>query len=125
MGRRVRFLILASLLAACTDPGTGAGSDDLTSVDGVEHTIDFDAFVDVPVGASDDAVKDAIHRELKSALGAMREKGIGVADRSRSLRASAFLFLRLGVGDLLLDVVHVEAAHELDEPLEVRAAQRA
>src|SRR6185369_11565620 len=48
---------------------------------GNEYVIDFDAYVDVPVGATDDAVKDQIHRQLKSALGALREQGIGVADR--------------------------------------------
>src|SRR5690349_15361163 len=82
MGAAVKRLALLLLLPACLDGAdTGTGADDLTSVDGVEHTIDLDAFVDVPSGAGDDVVKDAIHRELKSALGALRERGIGVADR--------------------------------------------
>ncbi len=74
---------LLSLLGACALTGgdDAQSTDDLTSVDGVEHVIDFDAFVDVAPGASDDAAKDAIHRQLKSALGALREQGIGIADR--------------------------------------------
>jgi hypothetical protein len=75
-----RLALAPLLLAACLDPA-GTGADDLTSVDGAPYTIDFDAFVDVPAGASDAVVKDAIHRELKSALGALREQGIGLADR--------------------------------------------
>ncbi|MGE5180588.1 MAG: hypothetical protein ACM31C_00935 [Acidobacteriota bacterium] len=43
--------------------------------------IDFDSFVDVSVGAPDDAAKAAIHLQLKSALGALREQGIGIQDR--------------------------------------------
>jgi hypothetical protein len=73
---------LLPLFAACLDTSGSASEDtDLTSVAGDEYVIDYDAFVDVPVGASDDVVKSTIHRQLKSALGALREQGIGVADR--------------------------------------------
>jgi hypothetical protein len=77
-------LLPSLLFTACVDQPAGDGTDtpdDLTSVDGVEHVIDFDAFVDVAPGASDDAAKEAIHKQLKSALGALREQGIGIADR--------------------------------------------
>ena len=70
-----------SLSAACAVTGEGTSPDDLTSVDGNQAIIDFDGFVDVAPGASDAVAKDAIHRELKSALGALREQGIGIADR--------------------------------------------
>ncbi|MCE9571926.1 MAG: hypothetical protein K8W52_02100 [Deltaproteobacteria bacterium] len=83
--RFLRFLPLLLPLAACAgldDATDGDATDDaLTSAGGVEHTLDFDAFVDVAPGASDADARDAIHRQLKSALGALRERGIGVADR--------------------------------------------
>jgi hypothetical protein len=72
---------LAFLVSACAITGEGTSPDDLTSVDGNQAIIDFDGFVDVAPGASDAVAKDAIHRELKSALGALREQGIGIADR--------------------------------------------
>src|SRR6476646_3951013 len=74
-------LVLVVLAGCLESAGSEQSGDDLTSVGGNEYVIDFDAFVDVTPGASDDIVKDAIHRQLKSALGALREKGIGVADR--------------------------------------------
>lgn len=76
-------LPLPLLFSACLDasPEAADPSDDLTSVDGVEHVIDFDAYVDVGAGASDEVAKGAIHRQVKSALGALREQGIGIADR--------------------------------------------
>jgi hypothetical protein len=91
MGAAVRFhLAFLPLLAACAvDPTETTSPDDLTSVEGVEYTIDFDAFVDVPTGAGDDAVRTAIHRQLKSALGALRERGIGVADRDAQRNLAA------------------------------------
>jgi hypothetical protein len=108
MAARVRSqaLLLHALLPACVDGrDTGAGVDDLTSVDGVEHTIDFDAFVDVAPGASDDVVKGAIHRELKSALGALRERGIGVADRDAQRNLADITLARTA-----LDVVGTDGA---------------
>jgi hypothetical protein len=80
----ISFSLAAGLLAAagCIDlPGSGGTDDDLTSVGGDEYIIDYDGYVDVAPGASDEAVKGVIHRQLKSALGALREQGIGVADR--------------------------------------------
>jgi hypothetical protein len=80
--RAVRNAIgLVLLLSACAITGEGSSPDHLTSVDGNQAVIDFDGFVDVAPGASDAVAKDAIHRELKSALGALREQGIGIADR--------------------------------------------
>lgn len=79
----VGFLGGVAAAAGCIDftqTATGDG-DDLTSNQGVENVIELDAFVDVAPGAGDDVVKGAIWRQLKSALGALREQGIGVADR--------------------------------------------
>lgn len=80
--RIASLTLLPVVLAGCLDVASSGSTDtDLTSVGGHEFVIDFDAFVDVAPGASDDVVKGAIHRQLKSALGALREQGIGVADR--------------------------------------------
>lgn len=57
------------------------GGSELTSVEGAEHTIEYDSFVYVAPGASDAAVQDAVRRQIKSSLGALRERGIGVLDR--------------------------------------------
>ncbi|MCA9676335.1 MAG: hypothetical protein KC464_14955 [Myxococcales bacterium] len=96
------LLLAPVVVAGCADPdGASANDDELTSVEGVEHTIDFDGFVDVTPGASDDAVKAAIHRELKSSLGALRERGVGVADRDgqRNLAAAELARQTLDVVD--------------------------
>jgi len=75
-------LLLIIVFAGCLDfAGSDATNDDLTSVGGNEFVIDWDGFVDVAPNASDDVVKGQIHRQLKSALGALREQGIGVSDR--------------------------------------------
>ena len=76
----LRLFAIAITLSGCLSD-LGSDSNDLTSSDGAEFVIDFDGYVEVPAGASDAVAKDAIHRELKSALGALREQGIGVADR--------------------------------------------
>jgi hypothetical protein len=95
--------LVALLLVGCGVLGDDAAraGDDLTSVAGVEHVIDFDSFVDVPVGASDDAVRGAVHRQLKSALGALRERKIGVADRDaqRNLAGQVIVRTPLAVVD--------------------------
>ncbi len=115
MARAMRFACLAPALAlvvlaatACTEADDAASDgDDLTSVQGLEHTIDFDAFVDVPAGAADDVVRGAIHRQLKSALGALRERGIGVADRDAQRNLAAGGTVRSA-----LDVIRPGAAAE-------------
>ena len=78
-----RSWILALCLVGCVGPldGRGGSADDLTSVQGSEYTIDYDSFVYVPAGASDDYVRWQIQRQVKSSLGALRERGIGVLDR--------------------------------------------
>jgi len=93
-------LALVMVFGACVIPTDETASDtDLTSADGVEHLIEFDAFVDVAPGASDDDARDAIHRQLKSAIGALREQGIGVADRDaqRNLAGMQLVRTRLSV----------------------------
>jgi hypothetical protein len=98
---RMRLAWFAPVLAvaACvtSPPDERGADDDLTSVDGAPYTIDFDAFVDVAAGAPDDAARDAIHRELKSALGALRERGIGVADRDAQRNLATMTLARTAV----------------------------
>jgi hypothetical protein len=77
---RLAHVCLPLAVAGCLAAENGS-SGDLTSSDGTVYTIDFDSFVDVAPDASDDTARSVIHRELKSALGALREQAIGVQDR--------------------------------------------
>lgn len=86
------------LLSACGLVDEGTSGADLTSVDGAQYTIDFDAFVDVGHGASDDDAKAAIHRQVKSALGALREQNIGVADRDAQRNIATMALTRASYG---------------------------
>jgi len=82
MRRTLVSLLFAA--AACTPPAATpvAGSnDDLTSVGGTAKRIEWDSFVYVPLGADDGAIATAIRRQVKSSLGALRERTIGIADR--------------------------------------------
>lgn len=54
---------------------------DLTSIVGVERGIHFDGEVLVPVGAADHQISDAIGRQVKTALGALRAEEISLNDR--------------------------------------------
>lgn len=93
-------LALVMVVSACVIPtDEGASDTDLTSVHGVEHVIELDAYVDLAPGSSDDEVRGAIWRQLKSGLGALREQGIGVADRDsqRNLAAIPLVRTRLTV----------------------------
>ena len=93
----MRTVLALVLLSACGLTGTGSSPDDLTSVDGNQAVIDFDGFVDVAPGASDDAAKAAIHMQLKSALGALREQGIGIADRDAQRNLATMALTRQGM----------------------------
>jgi hypothetical protein len=89
--KRIASLLL---LAGCLTESTSSDPTDLTSVDGVEYAIEFDAFVDVAPDASDDVAKGVIHRQLKSALGALREQGIGIADRDAQRNLASMQLVR-------------------------------
>lgn len=79
---RVTVAFLSLWFIACLAPGDGASGDrELTSVEGSEHVIEWDGFVYVPYGASDDHIRWEIQRQIKSSLGALREVGIGIKDR--------------------------------------------
>ncbi len=78
--------VLTTLLlcSACGDlppDATGGGDEPLTSAIGYEHGISYKSFVFVPAGASNQTVRAAIQRQVRSSLGSLRELGIGVLDR--------------------------------------------
>src|SRR3970282_80608 len=74
--------LLFRALAGCVDVlGGGSADDPLTSLEGDEFTIEWEGFVYVPRGADDGTVRWHIQRQIKSSLGALREAGIGIADR--------------------------------------------
>ena len=106
---RLLALAFASLSVACAADLTRTAPDDLTSVEGVEHTIAFDGHVDVPAGAGDDVARAAIHRQLKSALGALRERGIGVADRDAQRNLAAATLPRIPLAVVAADGAVVAA----------------
>lgn len=85
----MRAWLLASLLVACAVPtsreaeGDGASDDEaLTGTTGVERGIHFEGTVIVPSGATDDAIRVAIARQVKTALGALRETKVALNDRA-------------------------------------------
>ena len=72
-----------SALAACssaegTDPENG--SDDLTGTSSSERGIHFQSYVYVRDGASDDEIRTAIARQIRTAIGALRTK-VALNDR--------------------------------------------
>jgi hypothetical protein len=97
----LRLACIASLLSACVDVEPGSAGDELTSVEGAELAIEWESFVYVPAGASDDEARRAVQRQVKSALGALRELGIGIQDRDArsNLDASGWARTRLDVVD--------------------------
>jgi len=58
-----------------------SGADPLTGVTSSERGIHFQSAVYVPVDASDDAIKAAIARQVKTAIGALRTPKVSLDDR--------------------------------------------
>lgn len=87
---RVAGLALAALVAssamACSDapPGESAdeASSDLTGTTSAERAIHFESQVFVADGASDDAIRIAIARQVKTAIGALRDPKVALNDRA-------------------------------------------
>jgi hypothetical protein len=83
------FSLIPLFLASCTVPaaddneGTGAASDDsLTGTTSAERGIHFEGTVYAPVDASDDAIRIAIARQVKTAIGALRQPKVALNDRA-------------------------------------------
>jgi hypothetical protein len=88
----MRFAALLGLplaLAACSVPATevddgraSGGDDSLTGTTSVERAIHFEGYVYVPVASSDDVIRTAIAREVKTAIGALRQPKVSINDRA-------------------------------------------
>lgn len=89
------WAVVLMAVGACTpSEQDGASSDDLTSLEGAEYQIQYDAFVYVDRHADDDAIRWAVARQIKSSLGALRERGIGVLDRDARTNLEASTWVR-------------------------------
>jgi hypothetical protein len=77
------FVLFAlSAVVACSGaPADEASEDDLTGTTAVERSIAMQGYVYVAENASDDAIKTAIAREVKTAIGALRATKVALADR--------------------------------------------
>ena len=81
---------LTLALAACSGAPDGSAESplaeeaELTSTSGVERPIQFASYVYVPIGSSNDVIGNAIARQVKTALGALRAPQIGLRDRAAS-----------------------------------------
>lgn len=75
------LLVLAPSCALSPAGPGGVEPEGLTAISGSPHTIQWEGYVYVAEGAPDDAVRDAIRRQVKSALGALREVDVGIEDR--------------------------------------------
>src|SRR5438067_959667 len=81
-GWLLSVLWVAGCSGAVLKDGNGAESgDDLTSVGGTTKQIDWDSFVYVAGDADVATIQAAVAKQVKSSLGALREIGIGIADR--------------------------------------------
>jgi hypothetical protein len=105
------FLGLAAIgTAACAVSAKGAGEPEgdpagdesaLTGTTSVERAIHFQGVVYVPDGSSDDVVKTAIARQVKTAIGGLRATKVALNDRGalHNLDPAKWTRLSLGVVD--------------------------
>src|SRR6476646_12189017 len=77
----MRIGIWLVALAGCSGATVQGTNGELTSVGGTAQTITWDGFVYVDPVADDPTIQAVIARQVKSALGALREKSIGISDR--------------------------------------------
>lgn len=82
------LVALLGVLSACgeglLEDGSAAhvGQEDLTGVTSVERGIHFQSYVYVPANADDGAIAAAIARQVKTAIGALREAKVSLDDRA-------------------------------------------
>ena len=67
---------------ASHDDGAESGDSQLTGVTSAERGIHFQSYVYVPVDASDDAIRVAIARQVKTGIGALRMPKVSLDDRA-------------------------------------------
>jgi hypothetical protein len=103
-----RFFLFASSLLALAACGAPSGVDDvehdssdLTGTTSAERAIHFESQIYVPTDASDDAIKVAIARQVKTAIGALRQPKVSINDRGagRNLDPSKWIRRLLTVKD--------------------------
>ena len=90
-------LVIGSV--ACSAPSDGdenatSGDNDLTGTTSAERPIHFSSQVYVPVDASDDAIKVAIARQAKTAIGALRLPKVALNDRASQTNLDASKWTR-------------------------------
>ncbi len=80
----VTALAVAFAAGCAIDARSDAASSDegLTGVTSAERGIHFQSYVYVPIDASDDAIKIAIARQVKTAIGALRTPKVSLDDRA-------------------------------------------
>jgi hypothetical protein len=81
-----RFLLAALALApiACSQSAgddTATSDNHLTSVNAAQRGIHFQSYVYVPTTASDSDIQTAIARQVKTAIGALRQPEVSINDR--------------------------------------------
>ncbi|HRG96901.1 MAG TPA: hypothetical protein PLR99_11680 [Polyangiaceae bacterium] len=82
---RLACLAAMTTLAACSAETTGTdaenGADDLTGTTATERGIHFQSYVYLRDGATDDEIRVAIARQVRTAIGALREPKVALNDR--------------------------------------------
>lgn len=81
---RTACLVGATFLAACGSPSAGTDdgtTDDLTGTSSAERGLHLQSYVYLPEGASDDDVRTAIARQIRTAIGALRAPKVALNDR--------------------------------------------
>ena len=82
-GFRFALLSLSMLAAACSSGSDDAtAADDLTGTTSAERAIHFEGQIYVAPDANDDAIRTAIARQVKTAIGALRSPKIAINDRA-------------------------------------------
>jgi hypothetical protein len=90
----VCFALLLSACGPVADPASGSGDPDLTSRNGRARKIEWDGFVYVTAGASDDVAQSAVRMQVKSFLGAGRGLEVELQDRDAQHNLDASTWTR-------------------------------
>src|SRR5581483_5786235 len=79
--QRLGFIVLLATAACSAGAADPISEDDLTGTTGAERPIAFQGYVYVDPSATDDAIKVAIARQVKTAIGALRDTKVSLDDR--------------------------------------------
>src|SRR3954469_25800134 len=77
-------LLCSAVIAGCSasDDGSDGSNSDLTGTTSAERAIHFEGQVFVAPDANDDAIRTAVAREVKTAIGALRQPMVSINDRA-------------------------------------------